>query len=130
MKQTQINSGKFTTAEGSKGNFTGYNAKGERIFINKRQMSSIGVTKDAEVKFPFYALIDTKKITTRDENGEITNVKVDRLQALSVFKTVSELTQAVNADIMLEIAAASELKTVATAAGLNETAVNSLLALA
>lgn len=130
MKQTQINSGKFTAAEGSKGNFTGYNAKGERIFVNKLQMAGIGCSKDADVKFPFYALIDIKQINTRDEDGVITDVKVDRLQALSVFKTAAELTQAVNADVMLEISAAAELKTAATAAGLNDTAVNSLLALA
>lgn len=130
MRQTQILSGKFATSEGSKGNFTGYNAGGERIFIHKAQMESVGFNTAADLKFPFYALIANKPIQTRDANGEITEVVVDRLQALSVFTTDEALTNAVNADYSLTLKAAAARKEMATAAGLNEASVNTLLALA
>jgi hypothetical protein len=130
MRQTQILSGKFSTGADSKGNFSGYNAGGERIFIHKSQMESVGFNTADDVKFPFYALIANKPIQTRDANGEITDVVVDRLQALSVFKTANELTTAVNADFALNLDAAKARKEMATAAGLNEESVNTLLQLA
>ena len=129
MKQTQILSGKFSTGDKAKGNFTGYNAAGEKIFIFKEQMATLGFKTDADVK-PFFALVDTKEIATRDENGEITTTLVKRLQATSVFKTAAEIISAVNSDKLLALEAAAQLKTAATAAGLTEAAVNSLLELA
>jgi hypothetical protein len=130
MRQTQILSGKFATGEGQKGNFTGYNAGGERIFIHKSQMQSVGFNTAEDVKFPFYALIANKPIQTRDANGDITEVVVDRLQALSVFKTDDAITAAVNADYALTLKSAAARKEMATAAGLNEASVNSLLQMA
>ena len=130
MRQTQILSGKFASGDKQQGNFTGYNAGGERIFIHKSQMGSVGFNTSEDVKFPFYALIDSKPIQTRDANGEITEVVVDRLQALSVFTTADALTSAVNADYALTLSSAKARKEMATAAGLNETSVNALLALA
>lgn len=130
MRQTQILSGKFSTGADSKGNFSGYNAAGERIFIHKAQMESVGFADEKSLKFPFFALIANKPIQTRDANGEITDVVVDRLQALSVFKTAAELTAAVNADFALNLDAAKARKEMATAAGLNESSVNALLELA
>jgi hypothetical protein len=129
MKSTKILSGKFANAEGQKGNFTGYNAKGQRIFIHKAQMDALGWTKDADVK-PFFALIDEKDIQTRDANGELTDVLVKRLQALSVFKTQEELIDAVNADAKIELAAAIDLKASATSAGLTDAQLSSLLSVA
>ena len=73
MKSTLITSGKFANGEGQRGNFTGYNAKGNRIFIHKAQMENLGWTKDSDVK-PFYALIEERDIQTRDVNGELTDV--------------------------------------------------------
>ena len=130
MRQTQILSGKFSTGTDSKGNFSGYNAGGERIFIHKSQMESVGFVTADDVKFPFYALIANKPIQTRDANGDITEVVVDRLQALSLFKSAAELTAAVNADFALSLDAAKARKEMATAAGLNEASVNALLELA
>lgn len=130
MRKTQILSGKFTTGEGQKGNYTAYNSKGERIFIHKNQMESLGWKADADVALPFFALIDERDIQTRDENGQLTDVLVKRLQALSIFKTDSALIAACNADAKLEIAAADDLKTMASSAGLTESQVNSLLAVA
>jgi hypothetical protein len=129
VRQTQILSGKFASGDKQKGNFTGYNAAGERIFIHKAQMDAVGFT-DANLKFPFFALIATKPIQTRDASGEITDVMVDRLQALSLFKSAAELTAAVNADFALSLDAAKARKEMATAAGLNEASVNALLELA
>ena len=129
MRQTQILSGKFSSGADAKGNFSGYNAGGERIFIHKAQMEAAGFT-DGNVKFPFYALIANKPIQTRDANGDITEVVVDRLQALSVFTTDEALTAAVNADYALTLKAAAARKEMATAAGLNEASVNQLLSLA
>jgi hypothetical protein len=63
MKSTKILSGKFANAEGQKGNFTGYNSAGERIFIHKSQMESIKMKTDADFK-PFFALTDEKDIQT------------------------------------------------------------------
>ena len=130
MKQTQIISGSFTSKAGSKGNFTGYNAKGERIFANKLQMATIGFNKNEDLKFPFFAVIDTKTIQTRNDAGELTDVTADRLQVCSVFLTADALIQAVNSDLVLEIAAKGALKSAAVAAGLSEAAFESMLTLA
>lgn len=129
MKTTKILSGKFANGEGQKGNFTGYNASGQRVFIHKAQMEALGWKTDADVK-PFYALVDEKDIQTRDANGELTDVLVKRLQALSVFKTEAELVDAVNSDAKIEIAVALDLKATATSAGLTDAQVNNLLAVA
>lgn len=130
MRQTQILSGKFATGDKQQGNFTGYNAAGERIFIHKAQMESLGFIVDKDITFPFYALIDIKPMQTRDEDGKLTNVLTDRLKALSVFKTAEALTAAVNADFALSLDAAKARKEMATAAGLNEASVNTLLQMA
>lgn len=127
MKSTKILSGKFANGEGQKGNFTGYNASGKRIFIHKAQMEAIGMKEDKDFK-PFFALVDEREIQTRDANGELTDVLVKRLQALSCFKTEAELVDAVNADAKIDIAIALDLKATASTAGLTESQVNSLLA--
>lgn len=125
-RQTTILSGKFA-GEGSKGNFTGYNAKGERIFIHKAQMESLGVKNEKDLKFPFFSIIGDKDIQTRDEAGELTNVLVSRLQALSVFKTREEMLEAINSDAMLELDAKAALATKASAAGLAKETIAELL---
>lgn len=129
MKSTKILSGKFANGDGQKGNFTGYNSAGKRIFIHKAQMESIGMKDDKDFK-PFFALVDEREIQTRDVNGDLTDVLVKRLQALSVFKTQEELIDAVNADAKIEIAAALDLKATASTAGLTDAQLNSLLAAA
>lgn len=125
-RQTTILSGKFA-GEGSKGNFTGYNAKGERIFIHKAQMEALGVKSEKDLKFPFFSIIGNKDIQTRDENGELTNVLVSRLQALSVFTTREAMLEAVNSDAMLELDAKAQLATKASAAGLAKEQITALL---
>jgi hypothetical protein len=126
MKSTQILSGKFSAGEGTKGNFTGYNAKGERIFVHKAQMETLGFVTDKDVK-PFFAVIGEKEIATRNEDGEITDVMVKRLQALSVFKDSAALISAVNSDAVLDLNAKAALATAAKASGLTESAVDAIL---
>jgi hypothetical protein len=126
MKKTKILSGNFSAGDGKKGNFSGYNTKGQRIFVNKKQMDSLGIKTDAEVK-PFYAVIDEKEIDTFDANGALTGVMTKRLQALSVFKTEAELIDAVNADDLLEINAKSALVKSANAVGLTQAQLDAVL---
>lgn len=126
MKPTKILSGKFANAEGQKGNFTGYNSTGQRIFIHKTQMETIKMKADADFK-PFFALIDEKDIQTRDANGEITDTTVKRLQALSVFTTMEDLLSAQNSDFEISIASTKHRASIASTAGLSETEVKALL---
>lgn len=126
MTTTKIVRGNFSKGENSKGNFTGWNVKGKKIFVAKAQMEGLGITKDADFK-PFFTLIDTVQIPTRDENGEITDVMTDRLQALSVFKTQEELVEAYNADSNIDIAIKLDLQKTASASGLSEVQMQALL---
>ena len=131
MKQmTEIVSGKFTTGENAKGNFTAYDANGERFFIHKSQMESAGLKSDKDIKFPLFAITDEKEIQTRDANGELTDVLVKRAQALSIFKSEDEMINAFNSSARLAIKAKTNLQAVATASGLNQSTINSLLEIA
>ena len=127
MKSTKILRGNFANGVGQQGNFTGYNPSGEQIFINKKQMESIGIKTDTDFK-PFFALVDNKPIATRDINGDLTDIMVDRMQALSIFHTMEELLSAENSDYEMSVASANYRKSIATSAGLSEADVKSLLA--
>jgi len=93
IKTATIVAGKFATGKDQfgkdqKGNFTGETQIGEKYFISKELMKSIGITKDADMKadFQFYAIISTTKIGIRDENGKIVaGVQTKREQAIKVF---------------------------------------------
>lgn len=132
MKNFAIHSGNFS----ANGNFSGYTALGERLFIHKTQMAGLGWTKAEDVKFPFYAIGADKMIGQLDANGKPavnadgTPVQVSRLQALSIFPNKEALTQAHVDTATLDIEIKGAIKQSATAAGLSETAVDSLLALA
>ena|SRR6478609_7082799 len=125
-KSTQILSGNFSAGEGKKGNFTGYNVTGDKIFVHKRLMETLGFKVDKDVK-PFFAVIGEREINPFDENGEPTNVLTKRLQALSVFPDNKTLIAAMNSDIVLELQAKAALKTEAVAAGLTEKSLEALL---
>lgn len=127
MKQTKILAGNFATGEGNKGNFSGYNPKGERIFIHKRAMASLGYTKDEDVKFPFFAIVGEREIQTVDADGNLTDEKVMRKQAFSVFKTAEEMTSAYNSEEEFDLQAKVALAKTAKASGLTEEAVKALL---
>jgi hypothetical protein len=122
MKTYTINNGAFT----STGNFSGYTAKGVRVHFHKRQMESLGWSVDEDVTFPFFSIGDEKEITTRDKDGELTDITVMRLTALSAFKTKAEIVQAYADDALLDVEIQQAVKTQATSAGLSETQVNAL----
>lgn len=129
MKNYAITSGSFT----SNGNYTGYNALGERLFIHKRQMESLGWSKNEQVKFPFYVIGGTKMIGQLDENGtpktnaDGSPVLVERLQAFSVFADKAALTQAHVDNATLDIEIKGAVAAEAKKAGLTEKAVETLL---
>lgn len=126
-RKTTIVSGNFATGKDAKGNFSGYNSDGEKIFISKQQLTNIGWNEQKDVVFPFYVIAGEREIGTRDANGVLTTVTTSRLQALSVFKTSEELIKASNADFKLEIEAKKDLAETASASGLPQETINSLL---
>ena len=91
-----------------------------------------------EVKFPFYAVVDTTMIGQLDKNGDPLMgedgkpVQVARESALSVFSTLEELQacaieeRTIGADI--EIAVQQHVRSKVSTSGLSEQAVNSILA--
>lgn len=124
MRKISILSGNFS----AKGNYSGYNASGERVFIAKRQMESLGFKADADVKFPFYCLAQNKEYEGQDENGQPTGNKFYRLTAGSVFDDKTKMINASIEDKLLDIEAEVALKAQATTAGLSEKALETLLA--
>lgn len=130
MKNYVITSGSFTEA----GNFSGYNALGERVHFHKRQMEALKWVKNEDVKYPFYAIGAVKQIGQLDENNDPklnsdgTPILVDRLTALSAFATKAELVAAHVDNSTLEIEIKGAIATTAKSAGLNEKAVEMLLA--
>ena len=127
-----IVSGNFTES----GNFSGYNALGERLHIHGRQMEAADITAET-LAFPFFAIGTIKQIGQLDENGDAklntegTAVLVDRLTATSVFTTKAALLQAHIDNSMLDsevnIAVAVAAATVAKSSGLSEKALTALL---
>lgn len=131
MKNFTIHSGNYS----ANGNFSGYTAKGERLFIHKTQMNGLGLEAGALPSFPFYAIGATKMIGQLDANGKpafkedgITLVEVPRLQALSIFSNEEKLTAAHVDDATLDIRIKSAISGAATSAGLTQSAIDSLLA--
>lgn len=128
-----IVSGNFTSGEGKFGNFTARTVDGDTLFIHKKLMEAAGWTaenapKDAD--FPFYALAGKKEINTRDEDGNLTDIKAMRLQALSVYKDELDLANAVNAGFRLQLAVQKNREEIVSASGLTQQSVNRLLELA
>lgn len=132
MKNFAIHSGNFS----KKGNFTGYTALGEKLFIHNSQMNGLGWAKQEDVKFPFYAIGAVRQIGQLDDNGQPkinpdgTAVLVDRLQALSVFATKDALTSAHVDTATLDIEIKQAVTSQAKSAGLTDAAINSLLSVA
>jgi hypothetical protein len=124
-KNFVINNGSFTAA----GNFSGYTALGERIHVFGRQMEALGWKTNTDVKFPFYAIGQMKPISQLDEAGNVVGT-TDRLTALSAFKSREEIKQAHADSALLDIEIQQEIKAQASSAGLTDSAINNLLAVA
>ena len=116
MKQVAILSGNWSAS----GNFSGYNAGGERIFVPARQMESLGITRDSKIEFPLYALVVSREFSRLDANGQPTEEKFTRTQAGSIFTTKEALISASNADKMLAVDTAKALQTEIKSSGLTE----------
>ncbi len=130
MKNYVITSGSFTT----NGNFSGYNALGERVHFHKRQMEALKWTKNEEVKFPFFAIGAVKQIGQLDEqnepklNSDGSPVLIDRLTALSAFATKTELITAHVDSQTIDIEIKSAVVGVAKTSGLDAKSIELLLA--
>lgn len=128
MKNYVINNGAFT----ANGNFSGYTALGVRVHLHKRQMSALGWENTTDVQFPFFCIAETKLIGSLDASGKPvvdangTEVKSERLTALSAFKTKAEITQAHADSRLLDVEIAQAIQTQATSAGLSESAIATL----
>lgn len=123
MKNFTILSGKFT----GKQNFSGYSSLGQRVHIFGLQMASIGVAKDADVKFPFFVVAEVKTINEVDAAMKATGVTHERLTALSVFKTKAELISAHVEAGLMEAEIASAIGTGATTLGLTKESIDKLM---
>ena len=123
-----INSGNFS----KNGNFSGYNTRGERIHIFKRQMDALNIKTDADFK-QFYAIVAKKTYGARLDaagqpipyaDGKLT---MTRATATAVFKTEDEYINAFVTDATLDAKVQSAIQKEFSAAGVN---VSSLEALA
>ena len=130
MKNYAIRSGNFT----GNGNYSGYTALGERLFIHKNLLESMGWKKNEDVKFPFFAIGAVKQIGQLNEDGtpktnaDGSPVLVDRLQALSVYGSKESLVAAHVDVATLDIDIKGAIMTSAKASGLTESALSSLMA--
>lgn len=136
----QILSGNFATgkvnpkdanSKDKQGNFSGYNEDGQRIFISKQLMSSLGFNSDADLKkdgkfAPFFAIFDEKTIPAADANGEMTLSAV-RTSATSLFSTEDAMINAFYASERRKIVGQGSLKTLASTVGLTDANVNAIL---
>lgn len=122
----QVVAGRFANAQGQQGNFTA-NCGTFTFFIHKNLMNQLGFTKDEDIQFPFYAVLQERDIFPRDANGELSTVAVKRLQAVSIFKTEEEMLNAINASDKLKIKAKLDLQKFASTAGLDTQTINALL---
>lgn len=118
--------GNFT----GKGNFSGYNAAGQRIHVPARQMENHGLTDRKQIKFPLYALVVEREFSSLDASGQPTGEKFKRAQTGSIFLNQDEMMTAANADDLLRLKTKSALASQAKSIGLTDAAINSLLSVA
>jgi hypothetical protein len=126
-----FSSGKAANGKDKQGNFSGYNEDGQRIFISKQLMSSLGFNTDADLKkdgkfVSFYAIYDEKEIPAPDANGELT-LTATRVQATSLFATEDAMINAFYASERRKIVGQGGLRTLATTHGLSDASVNAIL---
>ncbi len=130
MNSYAIISGTFTAA----GNFSGYTAMGKRVHIFKRQMQALGLTADADVKFPLYAIAEIKTISKLDANrnpvvDEQGNPVTDqRLTATAVFADKAAITEACVEESTLTAEIKDSIAKAASSKGLTQSVVDQLVA--
>ena len=126
-KNVEIISGNFTEA----GNFSGYDDERTRYFASKRAMESHKWTKFEDIKFPFFAKVDTRKIGQLDDNGDpLTKdglpVLVDRDEILAIFDDEQSLIDHEVRKASLGIKITAAIRKEASAAGFSEQQLNAL----
>lgn len=132
MKKTTILSGTWS----AKGNFTGKNLAGERIFISKNLMTGLGYKTGDQAK-GFSAAYKTELIGQLDENAQPkvdpeTNepVRVERIEATAIFATADEMHQAFADDANHDVLIKAKIQASAKSVGLTDAAIQSLLSVA
>ncbi len=123
MQTIRIISGKFT----GNGNFSGYNAAGNRIHVPARLMETIGLSVDSKIQFPLYALVVEREFSSVDVNGQPTGEKFKRSQAGSIFLDQQSMIDAVNGDKLLSLEAEEQLVSTAKSKGLSQKSIDALL---
>jgi hypothetical protein len=127
MKTVTFISGKIT----DNGNFSGYNAAGERFHVAARTMEAAGIKKGDAINYPLYALVVERTFNVLDEQGNPKEGETfTRQQAGSVFTTEQKMYDALNGDRLLAVKAEADYKAKASAAGLTEEAINALQSVA
>lgn len=133
-QELRVKSGRWS----EKGNFTAKTALGKSFFVHKNQMAELGYEPGSDVKFPFYAVVDTTMINQLDTNGDLKigedgrPVQEPRVSALSVFANLEDLQaciveeRTIASDI--EIAVQKHISNRVSTAGLSQSAVNNILA--
>lgn len=125
MKPCLIVNGSFTKA----GNFTARTSTGEQIHVSARQMESIGMTKQEDVKFPIFGFSDIMMRNFNDANGNLKEEKEPRLETLSIFKTEAERTSAFVLENTQAITLKKAIKDAYSTAGLTEEDIAKLAAI-
>jgi hypothetical protein len=118
------------------GNFTARTANGQQLFVPKQMMQDLGYKPDEQPTFPLYGFSATKSIGvfmpgTTDlqmEADGVTPVQVDREEITALFKDKATFAEVANAEFGLDIELREHRRALATTAGLNEEAIESLLA--
>jgi hypothetical protein len=129
MKTLTIVSGNFATSDKNKGNFTGYTALGERIFIHKNMVESVGIKTNDDFKKlgKLFAVVAEREFDVVDANNQATGEKFSRTQALSIFTKIEEISDAVNADFKLQVTITKDRSAIAKSAELDDEIINKLI---
>jgi hypothetical protein len=129
---TDITSGVWS----NKGNFTGKDITGERIFISKDLMASLGYSA-GDIASGFSCAYTTNLIGQLDDAGNPRvdaqtgePVKVARIEATALFKTTDDMHQAFASRESHAFKVKALVQSSAKSAGLTESAINSLLSVA
>jgi hypothetical protein len=126
---TDITSGTWSAA----GNFTGKDITGERIFISKDLMASLGYSAGDTAK-GFSCAYKTNLIGQLDEKGNEKvdpqtgeKIKVARVEATALFESTDAMHEAFASRDSHAFKVRAKVEASAKSAGLTESAINSLL---
>lgn len=138
MKEmAKIVSGKFATGVDSvtnkakQGNFSGLTESGDRVFISKDLMKTIGITND-EALFSnglfkdIFCIFGEQEINTKDADGVATVAK--RVSAFSVFTEEDNMIKAFYSSDLRKVRGQGMLAEAAKSAGLTEASFNAIKA--